>query len=83
MKRLDEKGFVFLDEASRPYHVRMWEGQPWLFYWHPNKEWVSLRTLSQMDVWIFAATRLPDEQAALYFPDAEKDRLIAREKVGP
>lgn len=78
MKKLDEKGFVFLDDGSRPYHVRIWSELPWLFWWHPNNKWVSLRTLTQAEVWTFAAQRLPDEQAALYFP-----RTLEKEEVKP
>ena len=72
MKTLDETGFVFLDDSSRPYHVRMWNGVPWLFWWHPANKWVSQRSLTQSDVWTFAERRLPEEQAALYFPEEVK-----------
>lgn len=69
MKKLDEKGFVFLDGASRPYHVRMWGDDPWLFYWHADNKWVSQRIVTQAEVWMFSAKRLSDEKAALYFQD--------------
>lgn len=72
MKQLDEKGFVFVDGASRPFHVRMWNGEPWLFYWHPDKRWVSQRIVTQTEVWAFAKKRLPEEQAALYFSEEVK-----------
>lgn len=39
----ERNGRIFLDEANRPYWVRLWEGKPWLFYWHPDNKWVSLR----------------------------------------
>jgi len=32
MDSLDEKGFVFLDVAGKPYRCCMWGGNPWLFY---------------------------------------------------
>lgn len=66
METLDEKGFVFLDSVGRPYHVRMWETQPWLFYWHPDNKWVSLRSITQADVWKFHERALPEEQAQIY-----------------
>lgn len=65
-KPLDEKGFVFIDRNSKPFHVRMWDGVPWLFYWHPDKRWVSLRQINQSDVWEFFTQAIPDDQAEVY-----------------
>jgi hypothetical protein len=65
-KMLDEKGYVFLDDAVRPYHVRMWGGAPWLFYWHVDNHWVSLRQVDQTYVWQTIERALPDDQAELY-----------------
>ncbi len=58
--------FVFIDDKSQPYYVRMWGNDPWLFYWHPDKKWVSLRKLGQVEIWQMAARALPTEQAKLY-----------------
>jgi hypothetical protein len=66
--------FVFIDDKNDPYYVRMW-GTParaWLFYWHPDKKWVSLRKLGQMEIWQMAAKALRPEQAKLYHDLAEK-----------
>ena len=66
LELLDERGFVFLDEERRPYRVKMWEGEPWLFYWlDSQKKWVSLRHVTQSEVWSFP-DNLTDEQQALY-----------------
>ena len=53
VKTLDEKGFVFLDSGNRPYMCALWNGEPWLFYWHKENKWVSLRKVSQTEIWGF------------------------------
>jgi len=58
--------FVFLDGASRPFRVTMYGGEPWLFYWHADGHWVTLRKVTQHQIWQLQARRLPDEQATLY-----------------
>jgi hypothetical protein len=66
-KAIDEKGFVFLDSNNNPYLIRIWENSgPWLFYWHPDKHWVSLRPVNQTDIWRFYPNRLSEERANLY-----------------
>ena len=64
--RLDEKGFVFIDGTGRPYHIRTWGGEPWLFYWHADDKWTSLRIVSQAEVWAANEQALPNWQAELY-----------------
>lgn len=68
MKELDEKGFAFLDSAGRPYLCAMWGGNPWLFYWHPDKKWVSLRQVSQFDIWKFPKN-LTTEERDIYWEE--------------
>ena len=62
---LDEEGFIFLHDGGVPYLCRMWGESPWLFYWHPEKHWVSLKELTQADIF-----RLPhnlsEKEQALY-----------------
>jgi hypothetical protein len=65
MEKLDEKGFIFLDDSSRPFKCCMWGGKPWLFYWHPDNIWVSLRQLSQTEIWSLPHN-LTQEQQDLY-----------------
>jgi hypothetical protein len=51
---LDEQGFTFTDLRGKEYLVRIWhDGNAWLFYRHPDGEWVSLRKVSQQEVWAF------------------------------
>jgi hypothetical protein len=70
---LDEKGFVFIDAGGRPYQVRMIENQPWLCYWYEHdKRFVTLRPVNQTEIWQFAAHKLPEEQAKLYFQKDDK-----------
>lgn len=66
-----EKGFVFIDSVDRPYHVRMWNGSPWMFYWHPDNHWVSLRKVTQADVWRFHEKAISEERAQIYH-DADR-----------
>ena len=66
-KELDERGFIFMDDAQRVYRVCMWGGNPWLFIWqHHNRQWMSVRKVSQMDVWTFPRN-LNEEQQRMYF----------------
>jgi len=59
---LDEKGFIFLDMKNRPYLCRMWEGKPWLFYWHYENHWTSYRRVSQNDIDLFPRNLTEEEQ---------------------
>lgn len=53
MAVLDEKGFVFLDDNGKPFWCRLWEGEAWMFYWHPDKRWVSIkRCIKLMFGWL-------------------------------
>ena len=58
---LDEVGFVFIPADNRPYLCRMWSGHAWLFYW-VNDHWVSLREVSQTDIWRFPHNLEPPQQ---------------------
>lgn len=71
MKGLDEKGFVFLDDTNRPYLCAMWNDSPWLFYWHPDNHWVSLRPVTQAEIFGFPNNLTPGEQQA-YWDQHEK-----------
>ena len=64
--------FVFLDDNDRPYRVTMYGGEPWLFYWHADKHWVTLRTVTQPEIWEWQARRLPPEHAALYSEEIQR-----------
>lgn len=65
MEELDKTGYVFLDHFNNPYKCAMWEDQAWLFYWHTDGHWVSLRRVDQMDIWTFPRN-LSDEQQQYY-----------------
>jgi len=67
MKQLDETGFVFIDDKDDPYHVRMWNDVAWLFRWHPDNQWVSLRPITQGEIWEIGDRKLSPEEAELYF----------------
>lgn len=60
---LDEKGFVFLDDAHRPYLCRMIEGSPWLCYWNEEcKCFTTLRPVSQTEILLFPHNLTEHEQ---------------------
>lgn len=65
LKKLDEKGFVFLDRLRRPYLCKMYLDEPWLFFWHHEKHWVSLRPVDQTEIWSFPKN-LSQEKQDLY-----------------
>lgn len=66
-KELDEKGFVFLGADGNAYRCCMWGAQPWLFRWRDGENcFESLRSLTQMDVWMLPHN-LADDQQAHYF----------------
>ena len=65
MKELDEHGFIFLDDNQRPFLCRMWGGKPWLFYWHSENHWVSLREVTQSEIFMFPHN-LTEEHQQLY-----------------
>lgn len=72
VEKLDEKGFIFLDEADKPYLCRMIEDAPWLCYWHEgNKCFVTLREVNQTDIWNFPKNLTEQEQNIYREVDAE------------
>lgn len=38
-----ERGFTYVSENGRELLVRMWNDEPWIFYKHPDGQWVSLQ----------------------------------------
>jgi hypothetical protein len=73
LEKLDEKGFVFIDDNSRPYWCRMWGDEPWFMYWNDGqKSWVTLRRANQTDIWMANEKKIPDEQAQIYHDLHEK-----------
>ncbi len=62
-KPLNEKGFVFIGGDGRPYMCAMWGDNPWLFYWHAENHWVTMKQVTQTEIW-----RMPKN-----LTDAEQD----------
>lgn len=62
---LDEIGFIFIGHDERPYKCCLYGGEPWLFYWHPDNHWVTLRKLSRHQVSILPRN-LSEEHQAIY-----------------
>ena len=42
IERLEKRGFTYVSENGRELLVRMWCGEPWICYKHPDGQWVSL-----------------------------------------
>ncbi len=77
MEKLDEKGFVFIDDNNKPYWCRMWGDEPWFMYWHEGqKSWVSLRKVSQQEIWFAHALKIPDDQAQVYHDQHEEFKKL-------
>ena len=73
LEKLDEKGFVFIDKNNRPYWCRMYFDTPWFMYWNDGeKAWVTLRQVTQTEVWAAHEMAIPDYQAELYHKQHEK-----------
>lgn len=73
METLDEKGFVFIDHKNRPYWCRMYFDEPWIMYWHEGqKSWVTLRTVTQSEIWKFNSMAISDEQTEIYHNQHQK-----------
>ncbi len=73
MDVLDEKGYVFIDGNNNPFHVKIWCDDPWLFYWHPDKKWVSIRRLNGPDVMIMGQNKISESEAKIYHDLNDKD----------
>lgn len=64
---LDEKGFVFEGFDGKPYLMRIYDWQPWIFYWHPyEKTWVTLKPAVTIDVVVAKRRELPANEAKYY-----------------
>lgn len=72
-EQLTEKGFVFIGDDSKPYWCRMQGGVPWVFYWHADNRWVSLKQVNQTYVWLAANTALTEEKAEMYHKLNERE----------
>lgn len=62
MTRLDERGFVFLDRFMRPVWCALYHGSPWLFWWHPDRHWVTMREVTQDEVFLLPRNLSAAEQ---------------------
>lgn len=71
----ERNGRVFLDGGNKPYWVRHWEGDIWLFYWHAENKWVSLRKVSESETWTFP-DNLSIEDQDLYHKQAGTNPLM-------
>lgn len=60
MELLKDSPFVFRDAIGRPFRVQIWSDDPWLFYWRDG--WISLRKLTQLEVWQFEKDAIPKEE---------------------
>jgi hypothetical protein len=73
MESNEFKSFVFLDGNSRPYAVMMLDGAPWLCYWNDAyKCFTTMRPVNQGEIFAFAANKLPEGQADMYFSYGKK-----------
>lgn len=60
-----KKTHIFLDEMNRPYMTMPWgkDSKLWLFYWHKESHWTSLREVRQDEIF---PNNLSAEHQALY-----------------
>lgn len=75
--KLDEKGFVFLAGNGSPYYCKMYHGSAWLFYWHPDKRWVTCKKITDShETHSYRRSAMSDEHAQIYHDQNEKARLF-------
>lgn len=48
------RGFTYVSENGRELLVRMWNDEPWIFYKHPDGQWVSLQKCAIAEEWVLA-----------------------------
>jgi hypothetical protein len=73
-KMLDRKGFVFLDDYSRPFWICMMHDKyPMICYWvDGTKTWVTLRAPSTSEIMLANEKALSNEFAQLYHDEHNK-----------
>lgn len=49
-----ERGFTYVSENGRRLLIRMWNDEPWIFYKHPDGQWVSLQKCAIAEEWALA-----------------------------
>ena len=70
-QKLDSRGFIFLDDHNRPFRCSADNDQPWLYYWHPNNNWVTLRPVTQAEIRSFPRN-LTEVEQDMYRSEWEK-----------
>lgn len=65
--------FAFLDENNKPFYCYDWNGEKWLFYWHKDNHWVSLRPVNDQDIFPLNLSTL--EQQTYHSLHAEWEAL--------
>ena len=78
---VDERGFVFIGDDGRPYWCALHCGEPWLFWWHPDRHWVTLHPVTKMYVWALPRT-LTDHEEDVYHAAARRNGYGAPEPRG-
>lgn len=63
-----QEHFVFLDQQRRPYFVSQPpdESVLWVYYWHDDQHWVSLRPVLNDELLDMRRTRISAAQAEIY-----------------
>ncbi len=71
IQELNEKGFIFKDANDKIYRCCLWGDSAWLFLLMPDHLWVSVKRLSQMDIWMLPHN-LSDEEQQWYYDMADQ-----------
>jgi len=61
-----ESEFVFIGNDTRPHYVK----DGWLWWWHPDKKWVSEKKLTDQEIKLLP-DNLSKREQSLYFKDSE------------
>jgi hypothetical protein len=69
--------FIFLDNHSRPFLCKEYGGELWLFYWHADKKWVSLRKTSPEEAERFPHNLTKKEQQMYPIPEGNNNEILS------
>jgi len=60
--------FVIIDQ-NKPFLINAMRDETWMFYWHPDKKWVTLKRLRFDEIALLSKRAIPREQAEVYGPE--------------
>lgn len=64
---LTKEGFVFIEKVTnQPFLCCLFKGEPWVFRWHPDNKWVTIKKVEQSEINYFFTMAISKEKAQIY-----------------